>query len=512
MNFKEYINSKGEVIYYIGNPNMEILENVSKGYGDIWHSSFEQGFKNAFSDIKYFSIVFFWYVDDFDNLDECVSWRLNPDLFAIRKEVWDYLPKFDGDITNKNLQALDFAYNALKNYKVVPLYVKGLYDDKYIADLNFTTKDRYVFYRKNYKKDHLYYMLFRKGFWNVKEWDALLYAMKNFTQRSVQSPYPAKELEPMVGKPTVSYIIPTMLRQNFTLQLLEDLKNQTYLPSQVLVVDATPPEKRNEELYNAASYPFEVVFKWQTTKGSSRARNEAIELCKGDYIIFGDDDIRLPEYFIENHIRFLQTYKVAASNGLDIRADHQQQDLTDLKNKLEAMGTNRWYAGATNSFSNANSCVKREYVNQLVGNDINFDGGYGEDSDFGKSLTNMGVVVLHNAFSPILHLKPPLGGYRFWGNQAKIIGKKRKRQPWELDVPVKFIRPVPSPTVMYGIYKDQSHLQKEYKIRYFVNYLINGGSKWGILWRLIKLPYRILQFNKSEFYAQNLIKLGKRTS
>jgi glycosyltransferase involved in cell wall biosynthesis len=53
----------------------------------------------------------------------------------------------------------------------------------------------------------------------------------------------------------------------------------------------------------------------QITQGSCRARNEAIALCV-DYIVFGDDDIRIPPDFIENHIRLLQTYNASACNGL----------------------------------------------------------------------------------------------------------------------------------------------------------------------------------------------------
>lgn len=121
------------------------------------------------------------------------------------------------------------------------------------------------------------------------------------------------------------------------------------------------------------------------------------------------------------------------------------------------------------------------------------------------------MTVLHNPFSANLHLKPPVGGYRFWGTQAKILGKKRKAQPWELDVPVKRIRPVPSPTIMYQILKQFTpELYAEYKHKYFVMYLFKG-NKWEIPLKLLKLPYRLLQFDKSVFYAKNLIRLGKRT-
>src|SRR5690606_3267076 len=60
-------------------------------------------------------------------------------------------------------------------------------------------------------------------------------------------------------------------------------------------------------------------------------------------------------------------------------------------------------------------------------------GGYGEDNDFGLSLAKKGVLVLHNPYGLLLHLKPPAGGYRVWGQQAKVVGAQRKRQPWELD-------------------------------------------------------------------------------
>lgn len=511
MRFKEYINTRGDVILYIGIPNIKLLEDLSLGPGDIWHSSFEQGYKNCFQDIVYQTAVFFWYGNDFDNLDLCVSWRLNPYAFAVRKSVWESLKGFDKDYKSVQLQALDFAYNALRNYGATPLYVKDLYNFHKKDIIKISIKDRYLFYRKNFKQSHSYYMLFRKGFWRLSEWSALRHALKHASFRTSQAQVEARPLQDIKGKPTVSYIIPTMLRQDYTLRLLEDLKHQSYQANQVIVVDATPESQREAFLYQPEDYPFEVQFIWQISKGSCRARNEAIALCTGDYIVFGDDDIRIPPDFIENHIKLLQTYKAGACNGLDIRADNERQTLDTLEEKLKKIGTNRFKVGAAQSFSNANSCVKTEYVRQLIGNDINYDGGYGEDADFGISLAKLGVTVLHNPFSANLHLKPQQGGYRFWGKQAKILGKQRKQQPWELDTPVKFIRPIPSPTIMYQLFKHFSKAQrKEYKYKYFLKFLF-GGNTLTVPLKLLKLPYRLLQFKKSEFYAKKLITIGKRT-
>ena len=78
LELKEYQAKNGEVILYNGTPDFSKLEELSNGVGDIWHSSFEQGYKNAFPELVYQTATFFWYVRDFDNLDVCISWRVNP--------------------------------------------------------------------------------------------------------------------------------------------------------------------------------------------------------------------------------------------------------------------------------------------------------------------------------------------------------------------------------------------------------------------------------------------------
>jgi glycosyltransferase involved in cell wall biosynthesis len=508
MTFNKLSNSKGETILYTGSPDLDLLKKISLGSGDIWHSSLDQGYKNTFDDLVYFAAVFWWHLNDYENLNSCISWRVNPNSFAIRESVWEQIHHFDDDYSSDHMKGLDFGFKALKSSGAVLLYQKDLYASKQ-QKFEITTKDRYLFYRKNLKYSHALYMLFRKGFWKFNEWKYYFWAKKN-AGKAKEKLLTNKTLKPIEGKPKISYIIPTMMRQGYTIQLLNDLRDQTYLPMQVVIVDATPKDERDVSLYDFEKYPFEVNLKWQTSKGSCRARNEAIELCTGEYIIFGDDDIRLQNDFVENQIRFLQTYKVEACNGLDLMADHYQQDLNDLENKINSLTAYSTSSRVTHNFNNANSCVKIDLVKQLVGNDINFDGGYGEDADFGQCLFKIGATVLYNPFSRNLHLKPPSGGYRFWGMQSKILGKKRKKQPWELDNPVKYIRPVPSPTKMYQFLKHFTRRQnKEYKYKYVLFYLTKK-KKRTLIFRVLNLPYKLIQFHKSRLYAKRLIEVGPR--
>lgn len=507
--FKEYTTSTGEILCYVGEPDLKRLDSLSEGPGDLWHSSLDQGYQDVFPELKYQIAVFWWFLNDMPSLERSINWRINPGAFVIRKKVWEVFNGFQKEYESEAMKALDFGFRLLRYGGGVPMFVKGLFTGGH-QDFSIPSKDRYLFFLKNFNKEHAYNMLMKEGIKNpLRELRSYRNARDIFA-KNVTPVVPLRILEPINGNPKISVIIPTMFRQKYTLQLLEDYDRQEYPVTEVIVVDATPEEARDEELYRSKNFSFDLKVKWQTSKGSCRARNEAIKMCSGDYIIFGDDDTRILPDFVKNHIRFLQTYKADACNGLDIRAEHYDQGLDDLRRLLENMGESRWKAGAAQTFSNANSCVKKEWVDALIGNDINFDGGYGEDSDFGFSLLKQGAIVLSNPFSANLHLKPPAGGYRHWGIQSAILGKKRKKQAWELDEPVKLVRPVPSPTVVYGILKHFKPDQvREYRSKYFLLYLFKR-SKRGFVIRLMKLPFKILQFNRSMHYAKKLLSRGTR--
>ena len=64
--FKEYCTKTGEQLVYCGTPDLTKLELLVQGPGDLWHSSLDQGFTNAFEDIIYQTAVYWWYLNDFE--------------------------------------------------------------------------------------------------------------------------------------------------------------------------------------------------------------------------------------------------------------------------------------------------------------------------------------------------------------------------------------------------------------------------------------------------------------
>lgn len=508
---KEYKTKNNEMLLYTGDPDLKMLESLAEEAGDVWHSSLDQGFKNCFPDLIYQTSTYWWFLNDIENQSSCVNWRVNSNGFVVRKSIWESIGGLDNQFESITTSGLDFGYNLLRNFMGIPLYVKGLYKETNKSEIHISKKDRYRFFFKNFKNHHAFYMLIRKGVFRfLSEYNAYRSEKKRIKKRSDDIILPLKELEPIKGMPTVSLVIPTMKRQHFAQIVLQDHVKQSYLIKEAIIVDQTPVEERDDKYYRQEDFPFDVKVKWQLTKGSCLARNEAIDLCSGDYIIFADDDVRVPPEFVENHIRLLQTYNAGACNGLDIMAQNVNQDLSDLEARLDKLGDKRWKVGISSTFSNANSCVRKDIVEELGGNDINFDGGYGEDSDYGFRIIKNGHLLLNNPYSPNLHLKPPEGGYRWWGKESRKKGKKRKQQPWELDKPVKNLRPIPSPTVSYGIIKHFKKEQlREWKMKYFFMFLFKRNKQYFLL-KLISLPKRLLQFSKSVKYAKALINLGPR--
>ena len=97
-------------------------------------------------------------------------------------------------------------------------------------------------------------------------------------------------------------VVPTMSRPEYLGGLIASLKDQTVLPDEVVVVDASPSaDSRTEEVVKGASSgtPFELRYLRSSTAGTSIQRNLGIDEANGDYVGLLDDDVRPKVNFFE---------------------------------------------------------------------------------------------------------------------------------------------------------------------------------------------------------------------
>jgi glycosyltransferase involved in cell wall biosynthesis len=88
--------------------------------------------------------------------------------------------------------------------------------------------------------------------------------------------------------PKVSIIIPTYNRADYLRITLQSIKNQTFHDFEVIVVDDGSPNDEANKV--CAEFSFCRYLKIENSGGPAKPRNVGIDLAKGQYIAFVDDD------------------------------------------------------------------------------------------------------------------------------------------------------------------------------------------------------------------------------
>jgi hypothetical protein len=278
----------------------------------------------------------------------------------------------------------------------------------------------------------------------------------------------------VINKGTVDVIIPTIGRKEHLYAILLDLKSQSHLPVNVIIVEQNPlgNSKSDLDFINLASWPFTIKHTFTHQAGACNARNIALIQITSEWVFFADDDIRIGDNFIQMTLEEIEKLGAKAVSISCL----QRAEVPTFKTIFQ------W-----GSFGSGCSFVAKESLkdcNFLMG----YEFGFGEDSDFGMQLRNQGCDVLFLPQPEIVHSKAPIGGFR----------TKPKLQ-WQNES----IQPKPSPTVMLYIISHNSQQQLfGYKTILFLKYY---------KYQKIKNPIRYFmnfrkQWNKSVFWANELNK------
>lgn len=220
------------------------------------------------------------------------------------------------------------------------------------------------------------------------------------------------------GDRSIDVIIPTMGRAEYLYDVLKDLSKQTHLPKRVIIVEQNSDEQSESELnylFNTP-WPFEIDHTFIHQTGACNARNLALSKVKSEWVFLADDDIRFSEDLLESILNHLLDLGVKAGVTVCLKPDEIQ-----TYNKT----------AQTSIFGSGSSMVKSELIHQIRF-DTRYEFNYGEDTDFGMQLRNLGEDVVFLSDVRITHLKAPIGGFR-----SKV------ENPWDQDI----IPPKPSPTI-----------------------------------------------------------------
>ena len=104
----------------------------------------------------------------------------------------------------------------------------------------------------------------------------------------------------------VSILIPLYNAEQYIAETIDSILNQTYSNIEIILIDDGSTDNSYEIAQNYASEKVNVV--QQENKGGCAARNKAIELCTGHYIVFFDADDIMYKDKIKNQIALAEKY------------------------------------------------------------------------------------------------------------------------------------------------------------------------------------------------------------
>jgi glycosyltransferase involved in cell wall biosynthesis len=221
-------------------------------------------------------------------------------------------------------------------------------------------------------------------------------------------------------EPLVSVIIPTLNRYEYLKDGLKDLEEQYYKNFEVIVIDQSQPF--NEAFYH--DFNLNITVKYQKELALWLARNSAIKLAKGNFILLYDDDSRVESDWVFNHLKCLDFFNADVSSGvsLSVVGDRVPENYNFFR-RSDQLDTGN--VMLKKSVFKAIGLFDRQFEKQRMG-----------DGEFGLRAQISGYLNISNPYAKRLHLKVGSGGLREMGS-------------WDGFRPKKWLDPRPIPSVLY---------------------------------------------------------------
>lgn len=128
----------------------------------------------------------------------------------------------------------------------------------------------------------------------------------------------------------ISVIIPVYNAENYLARCLDSVVNNSYKCLEIILVDDGSVDNSPQicDYYAKKDNRIKVIHK--SNAGTAAARNDALNIAKGDYIAFCDNDDYISPYFYESMLKALE------ETGADVVVSEMTRNEKYSFNKISA--------------------------------------------------------------------------------------------------------------------------------------------------------------------------------
>ena len=400
----------------LGMPDEALVTSLLSQPGNVWHAGLRLGMAGLPGAIDFVSPGWMLNRDPGPGI-EATSWRVSLHACLILTDVLRQMGGLGEGFRTLAGASLEMGHRYITR-GVFMRHVPALAGDAPPApscELPFEDELRFIYYRFGRK-------------WLVWTWARALMtgyvspgtviralgAVMRSERPANPTPYRQPEKEP--GRSTgadddprsarVSVLIPTLDRYPYLRTLLDQMRAQSVPPLEILVIDQTEAERRDEAFYEAfEDLPLRVIFR--DKPGQCSSRNAGLLAARGDCVLFIDDDDEVPPDLIEAHLENLSMFEGQVSSGAahEVGAGPLPEPFTYLR--------------ASDVFPTNNTLIQRGVLGESGLFDLAYDHAARADQDLGMRIYLSGAVMVYNPDIAVLHHHAPRGGLR--SHKARVI-------------------------------------------------------------------------------------------
>lgn len=475
-------------------PDASVIETTLQKPGNVWHAGLSLGM-NAQPEALDFVRPGGMLNTDVDAGIESTSWRLSLEACLISTGVLKQMGSVASEFDTLKGASLDLGYRLIR-WGVFVRYVTALVPaDAIPSGETIPLQDEWRFILRHFGRQQQYWGLLRMILSGYRNPVALLRAFrmaKQTTNVPAYQPYQHPEPEEPPALPDdarVTVLIPTVERYPYLRVLLEQLREQTVPPHEIIIVDQTPLSERQSTLPDDFT-DLPIIYIEQDEPGQCTSRNAGLQRSTGNYVLFIDDDDEIEPDLIEQHLRSMVRFNTSVSSGAA-----QEPTTGDLPYHFT-------YVRASDVFPTNNTMIRREVLYQSGLFDLAYNRGVRADGDLGMRIYLAGTYMVYNPEISVLHHHAPRGGLRKHKARVVTYGKARGSL---------FLRRLPNVTEIYlsKRYSTPRQIRESLWMTTAGTFAIHGGKMRKLqkaIVALFQLPDTIRQLRAKSAEADDMLR------